>query len=593
MAITSNDLTTLDFEVVKQNLKTYLSSQPVFKDYDFEASNINVLLDVLAYNTNLNSFYLNMIANEMFLDTALMRDSIISHAKELNYIPRSFRSARATVNIHLRDTSTDATILIPRGTSFTGSLQNKSFTFTTDENIQAIATAPNTFLAANVSIYEGDYVQDSYVTAPENPAFIINNKTVDTNSVKVTVIEDNGAEVIAYEKRDSLFDIGSTDKVFFVQPSKDDTYEVIFGDGVIGREPKNNSIVLIEYRTGNGELPNGISNFKQDDDIGTATIEKVETISPASGGSVSESLESIKFNAPRAFATQERVVTAQDYATLLRANFSEINDVVAYGGEEFDPPMYGRVVVAVDLKNTDDLPQSYMDKYRTYLRPRSPLSIQPMFVKPEYMYLSIDSNVKYDISQTSLGVDDIKGLVVSAIQNFNQTNLDGFDKTLFYSKLVTAIDAAQTAIISNDTTVNVSRYISLNRTNRENYRIDFAMALVQDIGQKIGSHPATQRSVVRSSSFIFDGSTCFIEDDGAGNLNRVREDGDVHTILSRVGSVNYNTGVITLDDFYISDPFDQLKITVTPEEKDVTAKKRTILRVLEDDVNISITQVRN
>jgi len=593
MATTSNNLATLDFETIKANLKTYLQQQDIFKDYDFEGSNINVLLDVLAYNTNLNGFYLNMIANEMFMDSALLKDSIVSHAKELNYIPRSFRSAVAQVNILLSDNSTDATIVIPRGTTFTGTLDNKNFTFTTDQNIQAISQGDNNFLAENVLIYEGDYVQDSYVTAADNPQFIISNKTVDTNSIKVTVVEDNGAEVLAYEVRDSLFDIGSTDQVFFIQPAVNDTYEIIFGDGVIGRPPKLNSIVIIEYRTGNGELPNGIKNFTADDDIGTATVRNVTTVSAATGGSIPESLDSIKFNAPRAFTTQERVVTAQDYVTLLRANFSEINDVAAYGGEEFDPPMFGRVVVAVDLKNTDDLPQSYMNKYRQFLKPRSPLSINPMFMKPEYMYLSIDTNVKYDISQTSLGVDDIKSLVVSSIQNFNQTNLDGFNKTLFYSKLVAAIDATQIAIISNDTTVNVSRYIQLSRVERMNYRLDFAMPLINDIGSKQGTHSSSQRSVVKSSAFVFDGATCFIEDNGLGILNIVRDDGETHTVLAEVGRVAYNTGVVELDNFYVNQDYNQLKITVTPREKDVIAAKRSILRVLEDDINVSITQVRN
>lgn len=593
MATSSNDLTTLDFESVKENLKTYLKAQPIFNDYDFEASNINVLLDILAYNTNLNGFYLNMIANEMFMDSSLLKDSIISHAKELNYLPRSFRSAIATVDIELSDSSPDATITIPRGTSFTGSLGNKSFTFTTDENIQAIATTSGKFEAKNVFLYEGDYVQDSYVTSADNPQYIISNKTVDTNSIRVTVIEDNGAEVLAYTVRDSLFDIGSTDQVFFIQPAVNDTYEIIFGDGVIGREPKLNSIVVIEYRAGNGELPNGISKFAADDDIGSATVEKITTTSAATGGSIPESLESIKFNAPRAFTTQERVVTAQDYATLLRANFSEINDVAAYGGEEFDPPMFGRVVVAVDLKNTDDLPQSYMNKYRQFLKPRSPLSINPMFMKPEYMYLSINTNVKYDISQTSLGVDDIKTLVTSSIQNFNQENLDGFNKTLFYSKLVAAIDDTQTAIISNDTTVNVSRYIQLSRVERMNYRLDFAMPLVNDIGSKQGTHSSGQRSVVTSSAFVFDGTTCFIEDNGLGILNIVRDDGETHTVLAEVGRVAYNTGVVELDNFYVNQDYNQLKITVTPREKDIVAAKRSILRVLEDDINVAITQVRN
>ena len=592
---TSNDLTTLDFESVKQNLKSYIKdNQNLFKDYDFEASNINVLLDVLAYNTNLNGFYLNMIANEMFLDSALLRDSVVSHAKELNYIPRSFRSAQATVKITLRDTSPNATIIIPRGTSFTGTSGNKNFTFTTNQNIQALSTAnENEFIADNVILYEGDYVQDSYVSSQDNsPRYLITNKTIDTTSLRVTVIEDNGATALNYDIRDSLFGLGATSQVFFLQAAENDSYEILFGDGIIGRPPKNNSIVLIEYRACNGELPNGLSVFTADDDISTSTVTKIETTRSASGGSIPESLESIKFNAPRAFTTQERVVTAQDYATLLKANFSEINDIAAYGGEEFDPPQFGKVIIAVDLKNTDALPDTLRARYRDFIRPRSPLSIDPVFIVPNYMFLTIDTVVKYDITQTALGVDDIKSLVVSAVQSFNFNNLNGFNKTLRYSKLVAAIDAAQPSIVSNDTTVKVTQFLSLNTTQRQNYTLNFGMQLVNDIGQKIGSHNPNQRSVVITEPFLYQGEDCFIEDDGRGILNIIRSAVDSHTILTDVGEVNYETGVIKINNFIPQDQKTQLKVTVTPRSKDVTAKQRSILRVLDSDIRASIEQVR-
>jgi len=322
----SKNLTTLDFDSIKQNLKEYLSGSKeyghIFKDYDFEASNINALLDVLAYNTNLNNFYINMIASEMFLDSALLRDSIISHVKELNYIPRSFRSAYARVNIVLTDNTTNATVLIPRGTTFTGTSGNKNFTFTTSENIQALQTDTNQYTAEDVILYEGDYVKDSFVVG-QTARYIVTNKTIDTNSIKVTIIEDNGATVLSYERTDSLLGLGVADQVYFLQAAEGDTYEIQFGDGVISRPPKNNSIVLIEYRACNGELPNGISKFAADGPIGTASVTDIETIERAAAGSVPESLESIKLNAPRAFTTQERVVTANDYATLLKANFQK------------------------------------------------------------------------------------------------------------------------------------------------------------------------------------------------------------------------------------------------------------------------------
>ena len=594
----SNDLTTLDFNSVKENLKTYLKSQTLFQDYDFEASNINVLLDILAYNTNLNAFYLNMISNEMFLDTALQRDSIISHAKELNYLPRSFRSAVAQINISLQDNSTNATILIPRGTTFTGTSGNKNFTFSLPENVQAISTGVNTFTALNVDIYEGDYTADSYVSNDLNqPRYIITNKTVDTNSIRVTVIEDNGETTISYNLKDSLFDIDAVDPVYFLQAAENDSYEILFGDGVIGRPPKNNSIVLIEYRKCNGELPNGIGTFTADDTIGSATVTGIRTISKASGGAIPESISSIKFNAPRSFTTQERVVTAADYSTLLKANFSEINDVLAYGGEEFDPPQFGRVIIAVDLKNTDELPATFINKYEEFIRPRTPLAISPVFVKPEYTYVSIETNVRYNINQTALNIDDIRSLVLSEIQSYNADNLNGFDKTLRYSQLVTAIDNAQSAIVSNDTTVTATKFITYD-TNRQNYTLDFAMALVDNFGAKSTIYSENIPSSVKSTSFEFEGVECFLEDDGVGNINIVKYDisqfdSRQHVYVATVGSVNYNTGVVIITDFAVSQIYGgYLKISVVPKDKDIAGQKRSILRVLDSDIRIGVTQVR-
>jgi len=594
MSNISNDLATLDFATVKENLKTYLKSQSTFKDYDFEASNINVLLDILAYNTNLNAFYLNMISNEMFLDSAIIRDSIISHAKELNYLPRSFRSSIATVNVFLRDTSDDATVLIPRGTSFTGSDGNRNFTFVTAENILATSIGitetgiPNNanFKAMDVLIYEGDYVLDSFVSTAEiNQRYVISNKTIDTNSIIVTVIEDNGATVQQYLKRDTLFGLDAQSKVFFIQPAEGDTYEIIFGDGVIGRPPKDNSIINIEYRACNGELPNGINTFTSDDNIDTASVVSVQTVKTATGGSLPESLDSIRLNAPRAFSTQERVVTSSDYSALLKANFTEINDVVAYGGELFDPPLFGKVIVAVDLKNTDDLPESFKQKYNNFIKPRSPLSIDPLFVKPEYTYVSISTKVKYNINATSLNIDDIRGLVLSAIQQYNDNEINGFGKTLRYSKLITAIDNAQAAIVSNDTEVLATKFITAILNGSNNYRVSFNFAIDNNV--------TFDRSGVSSSQFRFQDRECFFEDDGEGVMNIVTKDSGETEVITEIGDVNYETGVISISGMsFQSVAGGVITFSVKPRDKDIESQQTSILRVLDSDVKINIEQVR-
>ena len=615
MANTSLNYATLDFDSVKDNLKDYLRSQPIFKDYDFEASNINVLLDVLAYNTQLNGYYLNMIGNEMFLDSALMRDSVVSHAKELNYLPRSFRSSVATVDLYLQISSTasteddvPSTVLIPRGTPFSGVSENKNFTFVTDRNIEAstanvertyddggqLTSITSTYSVSDVNLYEGDYTSDSYVVSYDNPSrYIITNRTVDINSLIVTVIEDNGSTTQAYSRADSLFGLTSASKVFFIQAAENQTYEVVFGDGVVGRKPKDRSVIILQYRKSNGELPNGIRNFTSAGLINGAIVTNVVTTSPAAGGSISESIDSIRFNAPRAFTTQERVVTSRDYETILKTNFSEINDVSAYGGEEAYPPEYGKVYVAVDLKTTDQLPPSRRDVYYKFIRSRSPLAIDPVFVSADYTYVSVDTTVKYNVNETNLSVSDIEALVKTAIQNFNETTINGFNKTLLYSRLTSAIDNSILAIVSNDTEVTAIKTLYPTTSYSNNYDVDFGISLKDDVGTLGLSHDATISSVIESSLFIYRGVECFLEDDGEGAIRIMAANQDKHSLLQTIGSVNYESGFVKLENFgpdFVSG--DKLNIFAKTKEKDINSRRNTILKIRDEDINVNVIQVR-
>lgn len=592
MANTSTNFTTLDFESVKQNFKEYLKSQKIFQDYDFEGSNINVLLDVLSYNTQLNGFYLNMIGNEMFLDSALLRDSVVSHAKELNYLPRSFRSAVANVNITIQD-SVVSSVLIPKGTSFTGTAGTKNFTFVTDKNI-AVGGSGNVFVANSVALYEGDYTSDSYVVNYADPVrYLITNKTVDINSIDITVIEDNGATVIQYARANSLFGLNTNSEVFFVQAAENETYEITFGDGVTGRAPKDRSVVVIQYRACNGELPNGIRKFVADGEInGTGVVTEITVNSPATGGAISESLSSIKFNAPRAFTVQERAITIDDYRTLLLQNFSDLNDVFVYGGEEETPPQYGKVFVAVDLKNTDDLPRDRRIAYEQFLKPRTPLSIDPIFVVPNYLYVKVDTTVKYNINRTSLSSDDIKSLVETAIMNYNFENLEGFNKTLYYSNLVTDIDDAQNAIVSNDTEVKVIKSFIPSTQNFSNYDINFELQLKDNIGQLSEVRPSNEISVIRSSNFRLDSGIHFIEDDGEGILRIVRQNGETIQYVQDIGTVNYDTGFVQISNFRPRELINnRIDIYAIATERDISSRKRTVLRIRPSDISITVQQV--
>lgn len=591
-ANTSISLTSLDFNAYKSELKAYLKSQRNFADYDFEASNLSVLLDVLALNTYQNGFYMNMIGNEMFLDSAQLRDSVLSHAKELNYLPRSFKSSEAVLNITI--TSSDATkknITIPKGTGFVSRVGANTFLFTTNQN--HVLTSANSVFSGQITVYEGDYITDSYVASDRGSLrYMISNKQVDLESLKVVVIEDNGANTIEYTMATSLFDIGETDTVYFVQAGTNERYEVLFGDGIIGRKPKNDSAVIFEYRISNGQLPNGARTFRVAESIDGESNVSITTASSATSGDVFESIDSIKFNAPRAFTTQERAVTAEDYENILRLNFPEINAVAAYGGEDAVPPQYGRVFISVDLVDIDGVPKIKEQEYTNFLRSRSTVSMDPIFVSPDYTYMHVMTNIKYNINRTSLNPEDMRTLVLSSMLTFADTYLNNFGRVFRYSKFIKAIDDADSNIISNETDVELTKYLSPQLGVNQKLLIDFKTQLADDLPIIAAEHPSSDRHAITSSPFVYNGVRCVLEDDGDGHLRIVTSSG-THRQMAVVGTVNYLTGLVTVTNFNVSS-FDgtYFKVYAKPHTKDVVSSKNVILNILESDVIINIEQIR-
>lgn len=583
-------LSNIDFDTHKNTLKQYLRSQTRFQDYDFEGSNMNVLLDVLSYNTFHNMFYLNMVASEMFLDTAQIRDSVVSHAKELNYTPRSFKSAEANVNIVVTTSdTTKRTIPVARGTTFTSRYSNRNFTFTVNENtvISDYIINPNntiTFTGSNISLYEGYFINDTFTyTADTTQRFIITNRNVDISSIAVTVIEDVGATIQTYTRASSLFNIDSASKVFFVQPCENDSYEIVFGDGTTGRTPKDNSVISVEYRISNGQLPNGANAFRADTTIDNETDIVVTVNSPASLGSVSETIDEIKYNAPRHFTTQERAVTTEDYENLLKLNFTEVNAVSAYGGEDLNPPQFGKVFVAVDLKEVDGIPEIKKDEYYRFLKPRSPVSIDPVFVDPGYTYIGVTSTVKYNINVTKLSAQDIKTLVVSSITRYALDNLNNFNRVFRYSNVVEAIDNTQQAIISNETSIKVIKVITPTLGVDNIFTVDFQIPLDTTQSSARGGYAIT------SSRFIYNGSRATLQDSGNGVLNIVSGSG---AVIIDVGTVDYETGLVQISKFNVSQ-YDGagIKIRAEPRNKDIQVVNNVILNIIDDDIDVNVLAV--
>lgn len=592
MSTPSINLSSLDFDEIKTNLKNYLRSQSRFADIDFEASNINVLLDVLAYNTYLNSFYLNMAINEAFLDTALLRASVISHAKQLNYIPRSFRSSRAYVDISITPSSNVGTVVIPFATPFSTKVGSNTYNFYTNETIVINQPANGVFTASNVAIYEGEYLSDGYVMdySITNPRYTITNQTVDLDSLIVTSTEDSGANVVQHTFSTSFLGLDENAPAYFVQSGQNETYEVYFGDGIVGRKPKDQSIITLQYRACSGQLPNGASKFVATGTISGHSNVTVVTKISASGGDISEDIESIRFNAPRSFQVQERAVTTNDYKLLLLSKFtSDVQAINVYGGEEADPPQYGKVVIAVSVADAVALPTFKQDEMREFLKTRTPLSIDPVFVQPEYIYLDVDCVVRYNLNKTVLTLADIRTKVLTSIASFNDLYLDDFDVQFRHSKLSTQIDQCDESIISNDLYVKPYRVYVPSLTRANSFKLKFYNKLRQ-LPSSERTHIYEDEHTIRTTDFTYNGKQCTIEDDGMGVLRIVQVSGTSHvTVMSKIGTVDYLTGEIKIDNLSITGYEGAgIKFYAVTEAKDIFAQKNMIMSLKAPDVNIDV-----
>lgn len=595
------NLIDLDFDAYKKAFKSYAREQSLFKDYDFDASNINVLSDLLAYNTFQNSFYLNMLFSEMFLDSAQLRNSIASHAKDLNYVPRSFRSSKIVVDISVQTDGTVSTVTIPKNQPFSTRVDSRSFQFVTDKNIVITDKVDNLFTAFGVELFEGNYIVDTFYMnyATERQRFVLSDPTMDTTSLTVVVSDDDGASTYALST--SLLGVTEDSKVFFLQAAEGDKYEIVFGNGVVGKRPKNGATIYAEYRTCSGELPNGAFELTSDRNIGlfgdvtvTATRDTSGNIIRAAGGAVHESLDEVRFNAPRHYQTQERAITINDYEILLKQQYPEINAITAYGGEEESPPQYGKVFIAVDLFGFDGIPDYKKNQFSLWLRNKMPLTIEPVFIDPTFTFARMNVNVVYNQNSTDLAQQDISTRVLNTIVNYSATNLNKFRSTFRFSKLLTAIDDTHPSIVSSYSTFEPYKKITPQLNSPKDYQLQFFMPLKNDLPKLEAIHPINQEKVVSSTVFTFEGKACQIEDDNAGTLRIVfSNQNDTQSVVQNIGTVNYDTGELQLTNFYVSAFVgNAIKIYVTPRSNDVSFGRSDYFEIKEEDVIVTVSGVR-
>lgn len=581
----------LDFITLRNSLSEYMQGLDAFQDYDFLASNLSQLLDILAVNGFNIGFYLNMVQNEMFLDSAVLRNSVVSNAKDLNYTPRSNLSATANVNVKITTTDGSMGVVIPQFTTFTGRIGSNTFTFSTNTAVTAVSNT-NVINALNVQLFEGIINNDQFVVDYSNTSqrFVLSDSGIDTSSLVVSVVEDGGSNNFNYLQATSLFDLNANSEVYFIQASsiEEGKYELIFGDNVTGRRPKDAAIIVATYRVSTGDIPNGISSFSVDGPIG-GHANVIITVNRASqGGSYAEGIESIRFNAPRHFTTQERCVTADDYEVLLHNNFPEILDVSAVGGEELDPPQYAKVAITVALDGIDGLPDSKVKEYTDFLSPRSPLGITPIFTEADYLYVGVDSVVNYNVNVTEVDASYIETVVLNQITAYNDVAINGFKKTLRYSQLLRTIDRADSSIVSNSTDLKMIKRIEPTLGLPQSYTFSFDQELAANI-------QGSQSTIISSDKFIYQNQTVQLQDDGAGNINLVATAFFSETVLFKVGVVDYTTGKITLNNLKVDllpSNLSYLQIFATSKYKDILSKNNVVLAIDPLNINITVNQER-
>ena len=595
MASNKLEVSDFDFDNIKSNLKTFLQSQSEFQDYNFEGSGFAVLLDILAYNTHYLGFNANMLANEMYLDSADIRKNIVSLAKMLGYTPSSVRTPTASIDVLINDGS-GSSITMTKGTVFTSTVYGTSFQFVNNADI---ITTPvdGVYRFSNVEIYEGTLVTFRYTvdTTDTDQRFIIPSPLVDTSTLVVRVqTSSTNTTTSTYTLATGLADVQSTSKVYFLQEAEDGKFEVYFGDNAIGAKLSDGNIVILEYIVSNVDAANGASTFTPAATIGGFSDITVTTKSNAQGGTVAESKESIRFNAPLQYTSQNRAVTTSDYESLVRSIYPNALSVSAWGGEDDETPVYGKVIIAIKAASGSTLTTATKQSIVTQLKKFNVASVVPQIVDPETTSILLTSSVKYDEKLTTKTATTLKSDVLTALSNYNTTTLQKFDGVFRYSKVTGIIDDTDNSIVSNITTIKIRKNFTPTLNTSSRYDIYFRNSLYNPVS----GYNATNGGILESSGFKISGDTTnvfFLDDDGAGNVRRYRLTGSVRTYANNTqGTINYTTGQITLTSLNITTVQNirgvastVIELTVLPKSNDIVPVRDQILEI--DTANSSIT----
>ena len=474
MASTKLDISELDFDAIKVNLKNFLSKQAEFSDYNFEGSGFAILIDLLAYNTHYLGFNANMLANEMYLDSADIRANVVSLAKMLGYTPSSAKSPVASVDIVVND-ATGTTLSMDKGQTFTTSVNGTTYNYITNEDL-TISPVDGVFKFSNVSLYEGTQTTFRYTVDEQDPdqKFIIPSANADTSTLKVkiqTSLQDTSSTT--YSQVTGLTKLSSESNIYFLNETDTGKFEVTFGDGILGRKPQQGNIVILEYIVSNKSLSNGASTFVPAGSIGGFSNITVTANSVSQGGSEPESKESIRFNAPLQYTAQDRAVTTSDYETKVLSVYPNAQSVSAWGGEDDETPIYGVVKIAIKAASGSTLTTQTKQDIISKLKEYNVGSVTPQIVDPEVTSILLTTNAKYDAASTTKDSETLKSDVISALTTYNSNTLQKFDSVFRYSKVVKAIDDSDTSILSNITTLKIRKSFTPTLNSSLKYNVYF------------------------------------------------------------------------------------------------------------------------
>lgn len=597
-------VTELDFDRIKENLKNYLSTTDEFSDYNFEGSGISVLLDLLAYNTHYTAMYANMLAAESFLDSAVLRKSIVSLAKNLGYVPNSMTAARATVDVTM-GTTTGVPSSLPTGTRFNAAKNGVNYPFTLVESFPIDKTT-QPFKAKNVVLRQGLFKSVSFVYDPDSNStkFEIPSKNIDKSFIRVYVMNsptDLGNADIAWKENTDYLQLTPTSKVYFINENYKGTYQISFGDGILGATPSKGNYIVVQYFETSGLEGNGIgtqdttvSSFVFSGIQGNDFNATVSTVSPSSGGGDRDTEEKIRYTATKYYQSQDRAVTTSDYESIILREYPDAAAVRIWGGEENDPPQFGKVFVSILPKNSQilsdvqkkQLVSDILDKKRM-------VAVTTDLVDPDYTYVMIDCFATFDSNRSITNEMSVKSAIRASIIRYSGAALETFGNAFRYSVLSRQIDLASNNIISNRLTTRLMKKI-VPLAGVGNYVLDYGTAL---------SHVSDgAESIVKTNTFMHRDSDnvsreCFVEDDGYGTLVLYSIIAGTKTIVrDSIGSIDYSTGRLNLISFNpsISGNFPYIRVEVIPDQRyDIVPKRNQILLVDETIADSIVIDLRD